>query len=43
MNKSKSNNSKIELFNYNIKPKMLSRLKTYDDWHNGIKGSSKIH
>lgn len=41
MNKSKIKNSDSQLFDYNIRPKLLSRLKTFDDWHNGIKGSSQ--
>jgi len=42
--KSKSANQpkQNELFDYNIRPKMLSRLKTFDDWHNGFERSGQL-
>lgn len=41
MSSSDLNHPEIELFDYNIKPKMLSRLKTFDDWHSGIERSGQ--
>lgn len=35
-------NVEMELFDYNIKPKLLSKLETFDDWHNGIEEGGKI-
>jgi hypothetical protein len=43
MNNADIDTPELELFDYNLRPKMLSRLKTYEDWHSGIeRGGQQI-